>query len=186
MSAFAFIRRELKNARIYFVPAGTVVDSVTVAAATWPDNNPTTNYTDFEFQDIEAVKEERNVKKESFMIPAASGGYTEDTEEMVTSRAWKATTHKTNAVLKQLQHGLASLPVATTAQAPGAKKDNSVDGIMLLVVQNKAGTVIERTQVWGRLRIVSSGDIGPESSKLEFSVEELSNALNTYVADPAA
>ena len=182
MPALTLARRELKNARLYFIPAGTVVDAITVAAGAWPDNIPTANYTDYEFGDIEDVKEEKSIKKESFTLPDPSGGYREETEEMVVSRSWKATTHKTNSLLKQLQHGLAALPVVGTAQTPGAKKDNSLDGVMLLEVQNKAAVVIERTQVWGRLRIVSSGDVGPVTSKIEFSIEQLASTLNSYVA----
>ena len=40
-------RRELKNARVYFIPAGEVVDTVTTSVTTWPDANPLTNYTAF-------------------------------------------------------------------------------------------------------------------------------------------
>ncbi|RFC46914.1 MAG: hypothetical protein DUW69_001564, partial [Verrucomicrobia bacterium] len=115
MSALTLVRRELKNARLYFVPAGGTVDSIVVANALWPDNNPTTNYTDCEFVNIEDVKESSTVKKETFTVPDVAGGYRDEDEEMVTQRMWKATTHTTNALLKQLQNGLATLPVVGTA-----------------------------------------------------------------------
>ena len=38
MSAYTTTRRENLNARVYFIPTGEVVDAVTVAVATWPDN----------------------------------------------------------------------------------------------------------------------------------------------------
>lgn len=181
MSALTLVRRELKNARMYFVPSGSTVDAVTVAIATWPDNNPTSNYTDYEFQDIEDVKESSTVKKETFTVPDVAGGYRDEDEEMVTQRMWKATTHKTNALLKQLQNGLATIPLAGTAQAPGVKKDNCLDGVFLLEIQNKAGVVIERTQVWGRLRLTAPGDVGPTTAKIEFSIEQLYSANNSYI-----
>lgn len=181
-------RRELKNARIYFVPAGTVLPlgagaaPLTVSAsAAFPDNDPTTNYTDFEFTEIEDVKEESTLKKETFTLPDTNGGYREEDEEMLTQRKWKATTHTTNALLKQLQHGLATLPVVGTAQSPAAKKDNCLDGVMLLEIQNKSGSVIERTSVWSRLRLTSAGDVGPATAKVEFSLEQLAHPSNSFV-----
>ena len=182
MSAFTLVRRELKNARMYFLPAGSSIDSVTVAVATWPDNVPTTNYTDCEIINIEDVKESTTVKKETFTIPDGAGGYRDEDEEMVTQRMWKATTHTTNALFKQLQNGLATIPVVGVAQAPNVKKDNCLDGCFLLEVQNKSGAVIERTQVWGRLRLTAPGDVGPATAKIEFSIEQLYSALNSYVA----
>jgi len=181
MSALTLVRRELKNARLYFVPAGGTVDSIVVANALWPDNNPTTNYTDCEFVNIEDVKESSTVKKETFTVPDVAGGYRDEDEEMVTQRMWKATTHTTNALLKQLQNGLATLPVVGTAQAPGVKKDNCIDGVLLIEIQSKAGVIIERTQVWARLRLVSGGDVGPATMKIEFSLEQLYSPNNSFV-----
>jgi hypothetical protein len=182
MAAPTLLRRELKNARMYFIPSGETVDAVTVANATWPDNNPPTNWTAYEIPEIEDVKEENTVKKESFTIPDAGGGYREEEEEMVTRRMWKASTHKTSIYLKKLQHGLATVPTVGTAIAPGTAKDNYMDGVLLLEIQNKAGTVIERTQVWARLRLVTAGDVGPVTAKVEISLEQLPSTLNSYVA----
>ena len=188
MSALTLVRRELKNARMYFVPSGTVLplgngsSSLTVdVAAVFPDNSPTTNYTDYEFINIEDVKESTTVKKETFTIPDQAGGYRDEDEEMVTQRMWKATTHSTNAYLKQLQNGLASIPVVGIAQAPGVKKDNCLDGVFLLEIQNKAGVVVERTQVWARLRLTAPGDVGPTTAKIEFSLEQLNSVYNSYM-----
>lgn len=181
MSAPTLVRRELKNARLYFIPAGEVVDAVTVAQATWPDNNPTANWTAYELPDIEMVKSEVTVERETFKIPAANGGYREDVEDMVTRRAWTCETHKTSIYLKKLQHGLATIPVVGTAQAPGVNSDNFMDGVMLLEIQNKAGVIIERTQVWSRLRLVSAGDVSPTTAKVEISLDMLASTANTFV-----
>jgi hypothetical protein len=182
MSVPTLIRRELKNARLYFIPSGETVDSVTVANATWPDAVPTTNWTGYQFADIETVKEAKEVETEKFKVPKATGGYTIDTEEMLVMRTWKATTSKTNSIVKQLEHALAAAVVASTAQAPFVKNDNYLDGVMLLEIQNKNGVVIERTQVWARLRLVSAGDVGPTTAKVELSLEQRESTLNTYVA----
>lgn len=182
MSAPTLIRRELKNARLYFIPAGEVVDGVTVSATTWPDNVPTSNYTAYQFVDIETVKETKEVETETFKIPKATGGYEIDTEEMLVKRMWNATTAKTNSILKQLEHALAGPVVASTAQAPFVNNSNYVDGVQLLEIQNKNGVIIERTQTWSRLRLVTAGDVGPATAKVEFSLEQRYSTLNTYVA----
>lgn len=181
MSAPTLIRRELKNARLYFIPAGETVDAVTVANATWPDNVPTTNYTAYAFADIETVKEAKEVETETFKVPKGTGGYFLDSEETLLKRTWTATTAKTNSLLKQLEHALAAPVVASTAQAPFTQQNNFLDGVMLLEIQNKNGVVIERTQVWGRLRLVSAGDVGPATAKVEFSIEQRESTLNSYV-----
>lgn len=181
MSAPSLIRRELKNARLYFIPNGETVDSITVANALWPDNSPTTNYTAYQFIDIETVKEAKEVETETFKVPKDAGGYFIDTEETLLKRTWTATTAKTNSLLKQLEHALASPVVAGTAQAPFVQQNNYVEGVMLLEIQNKNGVIIERTQVWGRLRLVSAGDVGPATAKVEFSIEQRQSTLNSYI-----
>ena len=182
MSAPTLIRRELKNARLYFIPAGEIVDAVTVGIATWPDNTPVANWTAYQFADIEMVKEAKEVQIETFKVPRAGGGYTLDTEEMLTKRMWTATTAKTNNYLKQLEHALPATVVSGVAQAPFTQQANFIEGVMLLEIQNKNGTVTERTQVWARLRLVSAGDAGPATAKIEFSLEQRDSATNTYTA----
>ena len=183
MSAPTVVRRELKNARLYFIPSGETVDAVTVTAGAWPDNVPTTNWTAYELPEIEDVKSVNTIVKDGpFKIPDPNGGgYIDDEEEMVTKRMWTATTHRTNNYIKQLQHGLASAPAVGTALAAGLTKDNFLDGVMLLVVTKKDGTIIERTQVWSRLRLTTAGDIGPATAKVEFSLEQRPSTLNTYL-----
>jgi hypothetical protein len=182
MATPTLIRRELKNARLYFIPSGETVDAVTVSSTTWPDNVPTSNYTSYQFEDIEGVKEAKEIETEVFKIARSTGGYINDKEENMVSRVWTAMTSKTNSIVKQLEHALAAPVVASTAQAPGVKLDNFVDGVMLLEIQNKNGTIIERTQVWARLRLVSAGDVGPTTSKVELAFEQRESTLNTYVA----
>lgn len=181
MSALTTKRRELKNARLYFIPVGETVDAVTVSSTTWPDNSPTTNYTNYQFDDIETVKEEKQFDSEVFKIPKDAGGYLDDEEQTLTKRTWTAATAKTNSLLKQLEHALATVPVVGTAQAPGAKQDNYIEGVLLLEIQLKSGTVTERTQVWARLRLSAAGEVGPTTSKIEFSIEQRDSGNNTYL-----
>jgi hypothetical protein len=181
MAALTTKRRELKNARLYFIPVGELVDAVTVSKTTWPDNSPTSNWTNYQFDDIETVKEAKEFDTETFKIPKDAGGYLDDEEQTLKKRTWTAATAKTNSLLKQLEHALATVPVVGTAQAPGVKQDNFIEGVMLLEIQNKDGAVIERTQVWARLRLVTAGEVGPTTSKIEFSIEQRDSGNNTFL-----
>ena len=183
-------RRELKNARIYLVPAGTVLatgdgsNSLTVAeGAVFPDNSPTTNYTDYEIPDIEEVTEELKKKEEEFVIPdTVNGAYFADEESTVTSRKYKAVTHKITALLKGLAFGLAAKPVIGTAAAINANKDPYVDGVCLIEIANKGGTVIDRAVFWARMRLTDPGKIGPETSKLGVEITVRPHVSNSYLS----
>lgn len=175
------IRREHLNCRFYFIPSGEVVDTVTVSATTWPDNNPLTNWTNYQFPDIERVMPEVESEIEPFMIPADAGGYIKDTEETVIGRKWKLFSSKTNSYLKRLEHATATIPVAATAIAPGTRSDNFILGVALFEFQNKSGLIAERLQVWGKLRLVSPGEVGPKTRLQEFSFEQQNSGNNTYV-----
>lgn len=181
MSVLAFKRREKKLERIYFIPLGTVVDGVTVAVATWPDNVPTSNYTDFQFDDVEKLKPGREVAAEKFTIPGTTG-YIIDSEELVIGNSFTATTAKTNALIKQLEHGFLTIPVAGVAQAPRARKENYLDGVMLketYVVGT--GVVTERFQSWARMTVSDFGESGPDTSKVQVTFTERESANNSVL-----
>ena len=181
MAVPAVVRREHLNCRFYFIPIGETVDSVTVSKTTWPDAVPTTNWSYYQFADIEKVVPALKVETEAFMIPNDTGGYEEDTEESVTSRKWNLMTSKTNTYLKRLEHATATTPVAGTAISPGTKNDNFIFGVALFEYQNKSGLITERWQLYGKLRMVNPGEVGPKTRPIEFSFEQKDSANNTYV-----
>ncbi len=175
-------RRELKGARIYFIPLGETVDGITVSATTWPDNDPLTNYTNFQLPDIETVEDFKSESSEVFMIPGEIGGYDEDEEMHLHRRGWTATTAKTSTLIKRLQHAVAAPVVASAAQAPGTIRDNFILGVFLIEIQGKLGAIIERTQVWAKFRLIEPGTAGPETAKLTLRFEQLYSGNNTFVA----
>ena len=181
MAAFTTIRRELLNARVYFIPVGESVDSVTVTQTAWPDNSPTTNWTAYQLHDTETIKCEREFEVETFKIPKSVGGYRDDDESTLKKVMYTGVTAKTNSLLKQLEHGLASQPIVGTAQAPFARNDDFVEGVALLEFQNKSGVVTERMQVWTRLRLSDAGEVGPNTKKLTYILEVRDSASNSYV-----
>lgn len=181
MAAYTVSRRELLNARVYFIPLGEIVDSVTVAEATWPDNAPTANWTAFMLADTETIKCEREFEEEVFKIAKSTGGYTDDKESTLKAVTYTGTTAKTNSLLKQLEHGLATQPVVGTAQAPFARNDDYVEGVALIELQNKSGVVTERIQIWSRIRLTDSGEVGPASKRMTYTLERRDSSANSYV-----
>jgi hypothetical protein len=183
MAAYTTIRRELLNARVYFIPAGEVVDGNPALSATtaWPDNSPTTNYTAFQLQDTETLKCEREFEEETFKIPKAAGGYADDVESTLKKVTYTGATAKTNSLLKQIEHGLASQPVVGTAQSPFARNDNYVEGLSFIELQNKTGVVTERIQVWSRIRLTDAGEVGPNTKKLTYTLEVRDSTQNSYL-----
>ena len=181
MAAPTRVRREHLNCRFYFIPNGETVDTVTIARATWPDANPTTNWTNYQFRDIEKCMPDHKVDTEEWKVPADSGGYDNDSEEQVQTRRWKLTTAWSNNYIKRLEHALASNPVVDTAQTPGVKNDNFITGVALFEFQNKNGDIVERFQLWGKLRLTNQPASEPKSRSFEVSFEQLSSGNNTYV-----
>jgi hypothetical protein len=181
MGAPTTIRRELLNARVYFIPAGDTVDSVLVAEALWPDNNPTANWTAYQLQDTETLKVEREYEQETFQIPKATGGYFDDEEGTLKKVTLTGVTAKTSSLIKRLEYGLATEPVVGTAQAPFVRNDDFQEGVALIEFQNKSGTVTERLQIWARLRVSDAGEAGPNSKKITYVIERRDSVLNSYV-----
>lgn len=174
-------RRELKNARVYFIPTETSVDSGTVSITAWPDASPTTNWTNWRFQSIENCLDFREENEEKFMEEAEAGGFQETVEKDIRRKGWTVTTSKTNQLIKQLTQGLAIAPVVGTAQAPLAKKDLYLDGVLLIEEQGKDGAILERHQVWARMRLKDVPGIDGNTAKIGIEFQELYAALNTYL-----
>lgn len=173
------IRRELANVQLCFIPAGEVVDTVTVAVGTWPDNLPPTNWTGYELPDIEKVVSEKMTVDEEFMVPDPAGGYFADDEQMITGRKWVVTTSKTSNLIKQLDKGLAAAVVTNAAQAHGVRSDNFLMGALRITEIGKTGSVLETTTVWAKMRVRSTGETGPATRKIEVEFKQYPSALNT-------
>ena len=183
MAAPTRVRREHLNCRFYFIPKGESVDSpaVTVDRSTWPDANPVANWTNYQFRDIEKCTPDHKVETEEWKVPADSGGYDNDSEEQVQKRSWKMITSWSNSYIKRLEQALPSTPVVDTAQTPGQKNDNFILGVGLFEFQNKNGDIVERFQLWGKLRLVNQPGAEPKSKSFEISFEQQSSGNNTYV-----
>ena len=173
-------RRELKSVKAFFIPEGETVDGVTVAIGAWPDDDPTTNYTDFEFEDIESMTDEEITEEETRSLPRDSGGYYQDSIKHFRGRRFTTSTVKTNNLIKQLQNQVAAAVVAGTPQQPGVTATPQLDGVLLLEVKGNDGAIIERIQIWSRMTLQSPGEAKPQNAVLQVRWELIPAANNTY------
>lgn len=177
-------RRELKGAFVYFIPEGTSVAGSPVAKGSWPSASPTSNYTDWLFQDTETLVRERKVDDRMRLVPSTAGGYTEDIEKSVKSLSFIGTTAKTNSILKQLENGTLAAVAVGVPQSPLGDRSGSLDGVCLIELMDESTqTVVERWQVWARLSIDEASGASPEVSVLTFRLLMLEASLNTYQAN---
>lgn len=174
-------RRELLNARVYFVPIGTLVDAVTVSETTWPDNSPITNYTDFMLHDTEEITKAKTFDTEEIKIPKDTGGYADDPETTLKNVNFTGKTHKTREVFKQLEWGLSDPPEIDEAQTPFAENSDFIYGVALIEFQNKTGDLTEIIQFWSKLRLKDDGGVGPKTKLLTYELELVVADNNTYV-----
>lgn len=181
MPAPTRVRREHLNCRFYFIRNGETVDGGTVSRTSWPDANPLSNWTAYQFRDIEKVMPAHVIDKETWKVPSDSGGYDNDSEEQVIERRWKLETSYSNSYIKQLEHALAAIPTVDTAATPGTKNDNFILGVALFEFQNKNGDIVERFQLWGKLRLDEIPAVEPKTRKFVLSFEQQSSGNNTYV-----
>jgi len=179
MAAYTHITREKYTAKVYFIKAGEVVDSVTVANATWPDASPVTNWTNYQLHDTETIKEERTYEKEAFKIGV--GLNTEDEESTIKRIAYTGKTHKTSSLFRQLEFGLAAAPVNGTAQAPFVRHEDYIEGVVLIEFINKDDAITQRLQNWGRLRLKETGETGAAVREFTYEIELRASTANTYL-----
>jgi hypothetical protein len=183
MGVPTLVRRERKNATLSFIPAAEVVDSVTTTKTTWPDGDPTTNYTNYSIPDIEELTEEILSVMEPFRVPRTSGGYRLENEKHLEGLAFEALTAKTNSFLKGLQWATPAVVVAAAAQAPNERGQLWIDGVLLIELRSNAGVIIDRAQMWCRMFLVDPGAAAKaETSKLRIRWEVLDSGNNTYLA----
>lgn len=175
-------RTETKFSHIYFIPEGTTVDAVTVAQNTWPDADPATNYSAYKFKELEMVKTERSTDSETRLyVSETTGKYEEENDTNLKAKSYLADTSKTNAFVKMLEYGLASLPVPGTPQVPRADARTYRDGVMLKETGIVAtGEITERLHTWARVELVTEGDESNKTSKIQLRFTEKDSDNNTF------
>lgn len=175
-------RREIRFDHFTFIPEGQVVDGVTTAKNTWPDNTPTTNYEPFKLLELTNIKPFFETDDETLlMVSESAAGWTEESSGTVKRTGFTFDAIRTNGFYKMLEHGLATMPVLGTAQAPGADKRKYRDGMVLHESGDvNLGVITERKQSWARLELVSPGDHTNKTVMVQLRLTFLDADNNTF------
>lgn len=172
--------RSILGCFAYFIPSGETVDGSAVSVSSWPDNDPTTNWTNYAFGCIEMAEPIRDFDDKEVLCPSQDGYYDSETERFLKRYGYRVTTNKVNDIVLRLHHCLTDAVAADTAQTPGANRDPYVDGVLLIQARGTDGNDYTVEQWWARLRLTTPAGMSPEFQKpvLEFVLQK--NSLNTW------
>ena len=163
---------------LFFLEAGTVVDSVTVSATAKPDNNPDSNWLlrpcTLSF-DIERKFNEEVIK---CAIPGV--GWREETQRNLLSTRYIFDERTSTEHFERLFWGLKSKVVAATAQTPSGADDPSITGWLKIEMESEGGK-LGLADIWGVLRLKGNTKADGNSTKPQYEFEQRHSDLNTIV-----
>jgi len=180
-------RKEYLTGRVYCIPIGTVIalgsgdSSLTVSKTTWPDNVPTTNWSDWMIQDTQKITKTKEFGEEVFGVLNDNGGMTDNKEKYLKGVVFSGETFHTREIFKQLEWGLASIPQIGEAQAPFAENEDSIECVCLIEFQDsRTGAMTEAVQFWAKLSLKDDGSGSEKTRKLVYELERVPSGNETY------
>jgi hypothetical protein len=171
MSAPALLER-LIGKFAYFIPAGSVVDTLTVSATVKPDASPTTNWTDYFLGSVISAKHDPEIEDNSFKKASASGGFEKVSRKKVIADVITLKTREMGEPQLRLQFGLGAAIVEGTAQTPFAATDRRIDGWLKVHYRQEDGTDMAIMDVWASMELASglTADGKTTEPELRFTV----------------
>jgi hypothetical protein len=154
MSAPALLER-LIGGFAYFIPTGSVVDTLTISPTVKPDASPTTNWTNFYLGSVISAKHEVETADNSFQKASPSGGFEKVRRVKVLSDAIVMKTREMGEPQLRLQYGLSGAIVEDTAQTPFASTDRRIDGWLKVHYRQEDGTDMAIMDVWCSMELVN-------------------------------
>ena len=144
----------------YFIPAGTVVDGVTVSSASngKPDTDPETNWTNHTLGDVLNFKFGEESVDIPRTVPLASGGYAKINKKIVVQDWVILKTAQMGELVHRLQFGLASAIATGTPQTPHIALDRQITGWLRIQGRQLGGTDRFILDWWAECRIEETGE----------------------------
>ena len=137
---------------VYFVREGLTVDFNTVSKTSKPDNDPVTNWTNYELANCSGISPSVNTQKESSYSPNASGVYVKDDEIVTETEVSFTCTFETLSLLcYELLFGSGTLTAGTQAQILSGTAE--VAGWVKLKQQDNAGNSILDAEFWAKATV---------------------------------
>ncbi|MEM1085949.1 MAG: hypothetical protein AAGI48_17705 [Verrucomicrobiota bacterium] len=169
----------LLNAQIFFIPDGTSVDGGTASISSLPDNDPATNWTDFEFGCINRVQWSPEYKEEDReCADTVNGGYRTRKRRWVDRDMFDFTTLEYNENHHRLAFGIDGAITPGTGQTPFATKFREIDGWLRIVAGKEDGTELCTGHLWVRLRLGDVPEWANASGSPVYQIEYLSSGSN--------
>lgn len=184
--AFGNLKERLTGALIRFVPDGTVISSITIAAGAKPAEVAFTE--DYSLGRINNSKYVPTTKERKREWSLPTGGYKERTTKSVTEDAFEITViDYATALFDQLAFGLADAPVAAASQQAFAAANRYKDGWAQLTLIEEDGTKSGILTFHVRLEIQTAPELKNEDGSPVWKISHLADggALDTYVPYPA-
>jgi hypothetical protein len=184
--AFGTLKERLTGALIRFVPDGTVIELITIAADAKPADVAFTD--DYSLGRINNSKYVPKTKERVREWALSTGGYKERTTKTVTEDAYEITViDYATALFDELLFGLAAAPVDAASQQAFASADRYKDGWAQLTLIEEDGTVSGILTIHVRLEISAVPELKNEDGSPVWRIAHLADggALDTYVPYPA-
>lgn len=183
--AFGNLKERLTGALIRFVPDGTVISTITIGKAAKPAAIAFTD--DYSLGRINNSKYSPKTKDRVREWALPTGGYKERTTKTVTEDAFEITViDYATTLFDRLAFGLATAPVATTAQQAFKKADRWVDGWAQLTMIEEEGIISGILTAHMRLDIQTAPEIKNEDGSPVWRISHLADAgaLDDYLPYP--
>lgn len=182
---FGALKERLTGALIHFIPDGKVISTLTIGKAVKPADAAFTD--DYSLGRINNSKYVPKTKDRVREWAVPTGGYKERTNKTITENAYEITViDYATALFDQLAFGLATVPVANTAQQAFANAERFKDGWVQLTIIEENGIKSGLLTIHVRLDISAAPEIKNEDGSPVWRIAHLADAgaLDTYKPYP--
>jgi len=180
MSYIARTRKILPNAFLFFVEAGSVVETITIDSLAKPDNSPTTNWPSRPCTlEIDVMRE---ITKDSVLCPLESGGWGKESDDDLIGAKLMFTDKTYTEHFERLLWVLPAAVAANVAQIPFTGSP-SIEGWLKIIERNRDGADIVYCDLYGTLTLVGGTKVDGKPTRPQFEFEvKLGVALNSWMA----
>lgn len=166
-----------------FLKNGLSVDSTTVSESVKPDNDPATNWTDYELGLVESASMNNDVQTESVRGPVSGGGAYQESNEFALQQNLTV-----NLVIAELNPTLwqvlfMSGPITDGGGGSGSFVPLSagafLKGWSRLEMYDESNVKVSSVDVFSQIRLNGNVDFREAVTKVPVSLKVFSNSLNT-------
>ena len=168
-----------------FLRNGITVDSTVVGVDSKPDNDPATNWTDYELGCMESGSVNNDVQEEAVRCPVAGGGAYQEADSFALQQNLSV-----NMVLKELNPTLWQIIWMTDTITDGGSGTGAfvplaagafLKGWGRMDQYDESNVLVSYAEFWCQIRLNGNVDFSEAVTSVPVSCKVFSNALNTGV-----